>query len=36
MNKTSKNSIKNNLERDLVNTNWDAVLEINNGDVDKS
>ena len=27
---------KNNLERDLVNTNWDAILEINNGDVDKS
>ena len=26
---------KNNLERDLVNTNWDAILEINNGDVDK-
>ena len=27
---------KNNLERDLVNTNWDAILEVNNGDVDKS
>ena len=27
---------KNNLERNLVNTNWDAVLEVNNGDVDKS
>ena len=27
---------KNNLERDLVNTDWDAILEINNGDVGKS
>ena len=27
---------KNNLERDLVNTNQDAILEVNNGDVDKS
>ena len=27
---------KNNLERDLVNTNWDAILEVNNGNVDKS
>ena len=27
---------KNNFERDLVNTNWDAILEVNNGDVDKS
>ena len=27
---------KNNLERDLVNTNWDAILEVNNGDVHKS
>ena len=27
---------KNNLERDLVNTNLDTILEINNGDVDKS
>ena len=27
---------KNNLERNLVNTNWDAILEVNNGDVDKS
>ena len=27
---------KNNLERDLVNTNWDAILEVHNGDVDKS
>ena len=27
---------KNNLERDLVNTNWDAILEVNNGDVDNS
>ena len=27
---------KNNLERDLVNTNWDAVLEVNNSNVDKS
>ena len=26
----------NNLERDLVNTNWGAILEVNNGDVDKS
>ena len=26
---------KNNLERDLVNTNWDAI-EVNNSDVDKS
>ena len=26
---------KNNLERDLVNTNWDAILGVNNGDVDK-
>ena len=33
--KTSKTH-KNNLERDLVNTNWDAFLEINNGNVDKS
>ena len=31
--KTSKNSIK---IRDLVNTNWDAILEVNNGDGDKS
>ena len=31
--KTSKNSIK---IRDLVNTNWDAILEVNNGDADKS
>ena len=23
-------------ERDLVNTNWDAILEVNNADVDKS
>ena len=22
---------KNNLERDLINTNWDAILEVNNG-----
>ena len=27
---------KNDLERDLVNTNWDAILEVNNSDVDKS
>ena len=27
---------ENNLERDLVNTNWDAILEANNDDVDKS
>ena len=27
---------KNNLERDLVNANWDAILEVNNGNVDKS
>ena len=27
---------KNNLERDLVNTNWDEILEVNNGNVDKS
>ena len=27
---------KNNLERDLVNTNWDAILEVNNRDVHKS
>ena len=27
---------KNNLERDLFNTNWDAILEVNNGAVDKS
>ena len=27
---------KNNLERDLVNTNWDEILEVNNGDVEKS
>ena len=33
--KTSKTH-KNNLERDLVNTNCDAFLEINNGNVDKS
>ena len=26
----------NNLERDLVNTNWGAILEVNNGDVHKS
>ena len=31
--KTSKNSIK---IRDLVNTNWDTILEVNNGDGDKS
>ena len=27
---------KNNLERDLANTNWNTILEENNGDVDKS
>ena len=27
---------RNKIERDLVNTNWDATLEGNNGDVDKS
>ena len=27
---------KNKIERDLVNTNLDAILEVNNGDVDKS
>ena len=27
---------KNNLEKDLINTNWNAILEVNNGDVDKS
>ena len=26
---------KDNIERDLVNTNWDAVLEVNNGHVDQ-
>ena len=26
---------KNNLERDLVNTNWVAILEVNNGNADK-
>ena len=26
----------NNLERHLVNTNWGVILEVNNGDVDKS
>ena len=31
-----KKLYKNNLERDLVNTNWDAILEVNNGDIDKS
>ena len=30
--KTSKNSIK----ITLVNTNWDGILKVNNGDVDKS
>ena len=33
--KTSKNK-ENDLERDLAGTNWDAILEVNNGDVDKS
>ena len=27
---------KNKLERDLVITNWDAILKVNNGDADKS
>ena len=27
---------RNNLESDLVNTNWDAILEVNNDDADKS
>ena len=27
---------KDNLERDLVNINWDANLEVNNSNVDKS
>ena len=31
-----KKTNKNNLERDLVNTNWDEILEVNNGDVEKS
>ena len=31
-----KNLNINNLVRELVNTNWDAILEVNNGDVDKS
>ena len=26
---------ENNLDRDLVNTNWDAILQVNNGGVDK-
>ena len=30
--KISKNSIK----ITLVNTNWDGILKVNNGDVDKS
>ena len=27
---------RNNLESDLINTNWDAILEVNNDNVDKS
>ena len=27
---------KSNLEKDLVNTNWGTVLEVNNDDVDES
>ena len=27
--------LKNNLVRDQVNTNWDAILQVNNGGVDK-
>ena len=35
-NQNFKKLNKNNFERNLVNTNWDAILEVNNGDVDNS